>query len=96
MTYRPMKLQGDLLAFSDDWAETILWNWKNDTWASLQHTADSDSTFHVSLVFQKPERTHMPKPKARSNHPGSIHAREHPRGPRTIHTPLSFPHSPAS
>jgi hypothetical protein len=49
MQFRPMKLQGDILAFSDDWAETILWNYQEDTWASLQHTADNSSMFHVSL-----------------------------------------------
>jgi hypothetical protein len=62
--YCPMKFHGSLLALSDQWSETILWNWKEDTWASLQHPIEgrfvssfSEDIFsYAHIEAQRPDR----------------------------------------
>jgi hypothetical protein len=39
-SFKPITLQGDLLAFSNDVAQTVIWNWKDATFATLQHLRD--------------------------------------------------------
>lgn len=38
--FRPVALQGDILAFSDSIADTVIWNWRNQRRAILRHAAD--------------------------------------------------------
>ena len=35
--YKPILLEGDILAISDDISDTVLWNWREDTCATLHH-----------------------------------------------------------
>jgi hypothetical protein len=38
--FKPVTLQGDLLAISDDVAQTIMWDWRAGTSAILEHRTD--------------------------------------------------------
>lgn len=54
-TYKPVALEGDLLAMSDDVNETIIFNWRTGAYATLQHTHDGQGVLQVRpnglLVF---------------------------------------------
>ena len=38
--FKPVTLQGDLLAISDDVAQTVIWDWRSGTSAVLEHRTD--------------------------------------------------------
>jgi hypothetical protein len=46
--YKPISLRGDVIAFSDDCAETVIWNWKEQTYAALRHLQDHEGSWQVN------------------------------------------------
>ena len=52
-TFRPVALQGDLIAFSDDASETVVMNWRENTFALLKGSQRPvDERFQVSISPQ--------------------------------------------
>ena len=52
-TFRPVALQGDLIAFSDDASETVIMNWRENTFALLKGLQRPiDERFQVSISSQ--------------------------------------------
>jgi hypothetical protein len=49
-SYKPVGILGNIIAFSDDCAETIIWNWKEETYAALRHLQDQDGIWQVRFV----------------------------------------------
>jgi hypothetical protein len=49
---RPITLQGNLLAVSDDVARTVIWDWSAGTSAILEHRQDG---FDVRVISQYTE-----------------------------------------
>jgi hypothetical protein len=45
---KPVTLQGDLLAISDDVARTVMWDWRMDTSAILEHEPDHSAIWVAS------------------------------------------------
>lgn len=51
-SFRPITLQGDLLALSDDVSQTAIWNWRKGTYATLRHLQlDGHSLWQVVYFF---------------------------------------------
>jgi len=48
---KPMTLEGDLLALSDDHAQTTIYNWKTGDYAVLKHLQDQEGVWKVCLSF---------------------------------------------
>ena len=52
-TFRPVALQGDLIAFSDDASETVVMNWRENTFALLKGSQRPvDERFQVGISPQ--------------------------------------------
>jgi len=53
--FRAIKLEGDSLAISDDVARTVVWNWRTDTSAVLEHPEDNMGVWEhnkcIHIVF---------------------------------------------
>lgn len=50
-TFKPITLEGDLLAMSDDNNETIIFNWRTRAYATLQHNRNEEhNMWHVSRL----------------------------------------------
>lgn len=52
-TLKPITLEGDLLALSDDLGETIIFNWKTSASATLQHVLDGQGIWQVRYVLTR-------------------------------------------
>lgn len=47
-TLKPVTLEGDLLAMSDDIRETIIFDWKSNAYATLEQSQDEQGILQVS------------------------------------------------
>jgi len=47
---KPVTLQGDLLAISDDVAQTVIWDWRSSTSAVLEHRTDELAVWVASRL----------------------------------------------
>lgn len=49
---KPTKLEGDLLAVSDEIAQTVIWNWRTQTSAILKQPEGEAGIWQVSVFFE--------------------------------------------
>ncbi|TFK37200.1 hypothetical protein BDQ12DRAFT_685499 [Crucibulum laeve] len=50
--FRPINLEGDLLALSDEVSQIAIWNWRKGTYATLQHHVEEDAMFKGGRCIQ--------------------------------------------
>ena len=54
LNLKPVTLQGDLLAISDDVARTVIWDWRTSASAVLEHQTDDLAVWvasHLPIFF---------------------------------------------
>ncbi|KAF8873177.1 hypothetical protein CPB84DRAFT_1854131 [Gymnopilus junonius] len=80
---KPITLAGDLLALSNDVSQTAIWNWREGTYAILEHSTDGPSIFqsnechqivfaHQSVLVARARSIHLfPFPELKHPTPGA-------------------------
>lgn len=86
---RPVSLQGDLLATSNDLNETTVWNWKASTCAVLVHPFDEGGMIQVRLYRTRTRSPPLISSAARPLHTSDVHLPKHPRGEGAFDPSLS-------